>query len=501
MAARYWITGGITNNWSDTSNWSTTSGGGGGSAVPTAADDVTFDGAGNSNCTLNTSTAKLAKSLTVTAGYTQTLTFNVTLTVSGNVSLGVNMVFAGSSELIVAATATLTSNGKTLGVPFRLKNVASTFTLADNWTVPSITLEPSGSGTMTVNSNTLNITGSVTTLSTSARITGGTTLFNLTGTGTWSGTGTIINNLTINTAGTITISGTVNYGTNTLTYIAGTVTTTGSTLAVPAATGVTGPTLACSGITWNNYTVANTLITTLNEDFNATGVYTTSNATVNTSSGSKLNIGGWAMSATNGGTATIVFSGTGTWSSTVGVVTNAIEINTAGTLTISGSITVRTSSFTFTAGTMDSSSGTILFNTTSPTLTLNALMSFPGTLSFAVSPTFAGTHGFSVGTYTSTTAGLTHTFAATKTYTVTGALTLTGTNASRIVFVSSTGASQAIFTLQNNLTTTQDVGYVNATDIDSSLGQTIWDFGGTLSNATNWNLLTAQQTYANTFTQ
>lgn len=38
---RYWIGG--TGNWNDTANWSYSSGGGGGVAVPTSSDDVYFD--------------------------------------------------------------------------------------------------------------------------------------------------------------------------------------------------------------------------------------------------------------------------------------------------------------------------------------------------------------------------------------------------------------------------------------------------------------------------
>ena len=41
MANRYWIGG--SGDWTDTANWSTTSGGSGGASVPTASDDVYID--------------------------------------------------------------------------------------------------------------------------------------------------------------------------------------------------------------------------------------------------------------------------------------------------------------------------------------------------------------------------------------------------------------------------------------------------------------------------
>jgi hypothetical protein len=65
-----------------------------------------------------------------------------------------------------------------------------------------------------------------------------------------------------------------------------------------------------------------------------------------------------------------------------------------------------------------------------------------------------------------------------------------------IVFKSITGGSQAIFTLQNNGTATHDVGFVTATDIDSSAGLTIWNYKGTHTRTSNWNPLVGSAVYA-----
>lgn len=229
MAARFFVNGGVTNNWSDILNWSTTSGGLGGSAVPTNADDVTLDAAGNVPCTLNTAVAKTCKTLTVTAGYTNTMTFNVTLTVVGNITLGANMVFAGSSGLILstATTPTITSNGKTLGVPFTISGNTA-ITLADNWTLSSSFTCSGSTGTM--NGNTMNVAGSFT----ATTQINGTTNIVLNGTGTLTTTGVIKNNLTINTAGTITAPAILRYDTGTLTYTAGTFSLTGTALTMGA---------------------------------------------------------------------------------------------------------------------------------------------------------------------------------------------------------------------------------------------------------------------------
>ena len=131
-ADRYFVTNGSCNgNWTDTDCWSTTSGGAGGSSAATSADAVFFD-ANSPSCTADTS-ARTAGSLNFT-GYTNTLTMNQQITVSGSVTLVAAMTIAGSSALLVSATATLTSNGKTWPNALTLSATA-TYTLADNWTV------------------------------------------------------------------------------------------------------------------------------------------------------------------------------------------------------------------------------------------------------------------------------------------------------------------------------------------------------------------------------
>jgi len=67
MANRYWI--GNSGNWTDTSHWSTTSGGSGGASVPTSADDVIFNASSltaNSIVTLTTNSSA-AKSFNCSA--------------------------------------------------------------------------------------------------------------------------------------------------------------------------------------------------------------------------------------------------------------------------------------------------------------------------------------------------------------------------------------------------------------------------------------------------
>src|SRR3990167_103117 len=145
MANRYFVSGGVDNNWSTTGNWSLTSGGAGGEAVPTASDDVFLD-AVSPNCTVNAS-ARVAKTLDFT-GYVNTITMSQQITVSGSITLVSAMTISGSGALIVSATSTLTSNGKTWPNSLNLSG-GSTYTLADNWDVDGLLAV--GGSSMTIN--------------------------------------------------------------------------------------------------------------------------------------------------------------------------------------------------------------------------------------------------------------------------------------------------------------------------------------------------------------
>jgi hypothetical protein len=109
-------------------------------------------------------------------------------------------------------------------------------------------------------------------------------------------------------------------------------------------------------------------------------------------------------------------------------------------------------------------------------------------LTLAGNTTFAGTGGWSSANWTENTAGRTISFKDGSTYTVTSALSLVGTNASPIVFASSSATLRTIFTL--NQGATQTIQFVTATRVDSSGGQTMWDTLGTgavLTDNLNWN--------------
>jgi hypothetical protein len=128
-----------------------------------------------------------------------------------------------------------------------------------------------------------------------------------------------------------------------------------------------------------------------------------------------------------------------------------------------------------------------------------------GTLSLAGNAIFTGTDGWTCGTLSLTAAGaFTITLQNSVTYTTTTAVILTGgTNAVRYTMTSNSGTIRAIWTLNNGAT--QTLTYVNGTRIDSSGGQLVYTFGGTISTTPvgaetlNWALLTAPGTVVHTF--
>jgi hypothetical protein len=222
-----------------------------GGVAPSSTDTIDFT-ATSGQLTINTNFTIAGIDFT---NYVNTLTMNATLTVNGNTTFVAAMTISGTSKLIIGATSTITTNGKTFpnSVDFNMSAGSQTVTIADNWTITgSVSFF---TNIATFNGNKISVGGSLTN-----NTNGGTTLFELIGTGTWTSSG-FKNSLTINTSGTITISGFVAFNTGTLTYTAGTVVTTGSTLTIAAST-----TLNTSGIIWNNINfTANSTITLLSD--------------------------------------------------------------------------------------------------------------------------------------------------------------------------------------------------------------------------------------------
>ena len=173
----------------------------------------------------------------------------------------------------------------------------------------------------------------------------------------------------------------------------------------------------------------------------------------------------------------------------------------SGTVTHSGTLTLGS------ATTVNTTSAVSWNNITIPasaTITISSLFYIVGTLAITSgTTTFTGTAGWTCGTLTCSTASTIIVLQSGVTYTTTTSVTMLGTNAGKITMRSNAPTvSYAIWTLQNPAS--QSMVYVSATAIDSSLGMTIYSFGGIIGTTApvptlNWYNGASQGTKAFTF--
>jgi len=132
MANRYWVGG--TANWDGTAGtkWALTSGGSGGEAVPTSADDVFFDGNSGAN-TVTISTGNTGSKSINCTGFTGTLNGTAAITISScSMTLVSGMTYSYTGTITFqTASGTLTSAGKTFANITLTLGGAVTCTLGD----------------------------------------------------------------------------------------------------------------------------------------------------------------------------------------------------------------------------------------------------------------------------------------------------------------------------------------------------------------------------------
>lgn len=318
-------------------------------------------------------------------------------------------------------------------------------------------------------------------------------------------TNTYTQSATLTISGSIILGSSTTYAGSSATIInsSGTLTSNGKILPYPFTVSANATLTVAGG---NNWIV--------------TGIVTINTAVVvviNTTTTEQFEFrAGFSISAGAGnctGTATILAAGTGTVT-TSSRLSNNFTINTSGTITF-GTMTYSLGTFTYITGTVNFGASTftvpnsigVVFNTPGLNffnisflgtgVTLNALLNVTNIMSFTNGQcTFDGTFGFTTSrlSYVSTpsVSNASIVLASGITYTVTTLLNLfPATNGGNLVGIkSSIPGSQAIFTL--GYSANQTVMQTQVTDIDSSTGQTIWNFSaGILSNATNWNTLSS----------
>ena len=471
---------------------------------------------------------------------------NINTTTGVVITLGSNLTLTGTLSLGNAVTSFVLGGFNLISINANLtmQGTNSTFTMPANQTFKTLTVV----GTATLNGNTLTITENLTI---NASL-GGTTSIIYAGTGSWSAlnAGCLISNiLTINTAGILTISGIVYKASGLFTYTAGTIDDTTGTVAVQSLTlnlsgftfrkllvnntitlssninattfgtwgsNNTGFILAGNTLNFTHLEIGNLGITTLPTNWVCQDIEFTSISS-GVLSGNSITINGNILQSGSGsysGTTSFTYTGTGSWTaSSTSYFSNNFTINTTGTLTFI-SANIGGGIFTYTAGTIITTGSTLTIRATSTTMNhgnivwhdvtigtpgsntvnLNNKLVCLGTLTLGVTINiFSGTDGtFDTYMLVLRTDGAsnprTTTLLSTKTYRVRQSLTCTqATNAFMVLLRSSITASQAIFTVDPGATI--DVGFVNATDIDSSLGKKIYSYKGIFSNTLNWELL------------
>ncbi len=418
-AKRYWVAASAS-TWNSTANWSSSSGGAGGSSVPTSSDTAYFDGNGTGNDTLDVNVS--VKRLEIAAGYTGTIvqgTYTVTIGTSGAVLSG--GTFAGGSgnitvsgaftisgcaftstsgTLSTSANFTVSSGSFTHNNGTLLLNATSTLTIsnAGGTTFYNLTFAPTvansiftitstttltasnlltigGTREVVLNSGTINIPKDITITNTLAAGGGGTATIAINGTGKQILTGSTSGNagrlpkVTINKSDTLVIvnkvsveggwtysAGVIEEGTSTV-YFGGGPTISGSHELKHVHFMGAGTYTIASGTT---LTVGGTLI------LGSGGIHAVINTGTIHAKGN-INVSGPTSTTGGGGTGKLVVNGTGDQTIS-GSTTFAsarlchVEINKpSGTLTITNYITAA-DDWTYTAGTISATSGRIVFS-------------------------------------------------------------------------------------------------------------------------------------------
>jgi hypothetical protein len=219
MAARYWVGGGSSANWNATAptNWGASSGGANNQSVPNQNDTVTFDGAGvNGNTDATISAIITVNTLTITTGYTATMTHNAVLTILTSWNYQSAYTIAGSSAITINGACTTTSNGgswpNSLNILGGNQTITGVLTILGSLSFTGSTQNHIINGS-TIITNGLSLLNNQVSGTSSFIITGGI----LTGSNA-SGRGIFVNLTVRPDNSNVTISGTFGFGIATLAY-------------------------------------------------------------------------------------------------------------------------------------------------------------------------------------------------------------------------------------------------------------------------------------------
>ena len=143
----YWVGG--TGNWSSTTKWSTSSGGGSGAAIPTSLDAVIFDAMSNATAytaTIDAGVSPLARcaSFTMAGPLTGNVTFagSVSIAFHGNVSFaatGITRTYVGAMLWAGNSSYTFTTNGLILESSCTVTGIGASWALGSAFSIINFT--------------------------------------------------------------------------------------------------------------------------------------------------------------------------------------------------------------------------------------------------------------------------------------------------------------------------------------------------------------------------
>jgi hypothetical protein len=136
---RYWVASSAS-NWNNTSNWSTSTGGSGGSSVPGSSDDVYFDSARVSNCGIDATVNVNSISI---SGYTGTITQQTGITIT------ITTTFSQSSGTFAGGNSAIDINGDFSLSGGTFTSTSGVLSVLGNWTHPSAGTFNHNNGTVT----------------------------------------------------------------------------------------------------------------------------------------------------------------------------------------------------------------------------------------------------------------------------------------------------------------------------------------------------------------
>lgn len=483
---------------------------------------------------------------------TFTRTFSGTVTISGTLTwIAGTLVTSGSTIQLGVTNINFPTTQPLNNVT--ILNGIYTMTLATNVYVNGNFIFENG---VTINGNKFFVQGNFTSLSGS----GGTTVIEMTGTGTITGTSNL--SITSNSP-----SGVITFALNAImgggfTYQSGTLNLTNNLqvrgpLVINNPVTVTGTgrlyflnyqflnttiNVTSNGHSWPNDVEiqasggGGNLIITLNliGDFRVLGNFFVSLVSTftfaQTINNNTLFVrGNFTVTVPNGlnGTANIVLEGSSSTTLSATTIDNNLNINKSGvgtTLSILSSFAwgaagrtlqktagiINPNSFTVTIPAISCTINNMTFNNltiaSQAVITQNVLNTINSTLLLNTvslgTTTFTGTAGWTCASLVVTGVGIFNIILQNGiTYTTTTAVQLTGgTNTNRYIMISNSPSVRAIWTVGN--TATQAITYVDGTRIDSSAGATVWTLGtvSTTAPATlNWNNGSQPSTVGYTF--